>query len=204
MGHFAKAFIGAAATILGVASAFAADLPRPAPIYKAAASVVAPAFSWTGFYVGANGGYGWKDPTVSYTPNDSNALASTCGGGSCVPSASFNVAGGIVGGQIGYNYQINSAWLVGVETDYDWARITGTGNSNFILGSVGPVTFVAKEKVESFGTLRARLGYIPVAPLLVYATGGLAYGEVRESADLAPGRRGRRQWKLGRRFLLSL
>ena len=170
------------AAIVASGPAFAADLPT----YKAPP---APVFTWTGFYVGVNGGYGWNGSSVSYAPNDSNALASTCGGlggSTCVPPASFNIAGGLAGGQVGYNDQLNSNWLIGAEADYNWSGARGTGRSNFWLGSVGNSTYNAKESIGSFGTLRGRLGYIPTSVLLIYATGGLAYGNVSENASLSP------------------
>jgi len=100
-------------------------------------------------------------------------------------SASFNITGAIAGGQIGYNWQLNQNWLVGLETDVDWSGINGrSGPSNFILNSYGPgpTQFFATEKINWFGTLRARVGFVPINPLLVYATGGLAYGGVNASA----------------------
>jgi outer membrane immunogenic protein len=177
--------LGTVAAAFFVAPAFAADMgvkapPPPPP---------APAFSWTGFYVGANGGYGWRDPTVTYTPNDPGAFIGTCagiGGGTCIPPASFSIGGGLVGGQVGYNWQYSQKWLAGVEADLDWSRINGSGNSNFSLNSAGPGTFTATESVSGFGTLRGRLGFIPVSPLLIYATGGLAFGDVKASA-IMPG-----------------
>jgi outer membrane immunogenic protein len=156
----------------------AADMPMKAPM-------AAPVSNWTGFYIGANGGYGWKDPTVSYTPNDPGAFSSTCGGGgTCVPPASFNLSGGLIGGQVGYNYQFNAKWLAGVEADFDWAKLNGSGNSSFFLNSYGPgpATFTASETIKSFGTLRGRLGYLPTNFLLIYGTGGLAYGDVSARA----------------------
>ena len=58
-----------------VSAANAADMPLKAP-------PPAPprAYSWTGFYVGGNLGYGWNDPTVTFTPNDIASNAFTCGG----------------------------------------------------------------------------------------------------------------------------
>jgi outer membrane immunogenic protein len=170
------------AAIVASGSAFAADLGASAP-------APAPVFTWTGFYLGVNGGYGWNGSSVGYTPNDPNAFYGTCSllnEATCAPPASFNVGGGLAGGQVGYNYQLNSNWLVGAEADYDWSGARGTGNSNFFLGSVGNSTFVAKESIASFGTLRGRLGFIPTSPLLIYATGGLAYGTVSEHASTAP------------------
>jgi outer membrane immunogenic protein len=151
----------------------------------------APVFSWTGFYVGANGGYGWNDPTVTFTPNDPIAFSDTCGSvfsGICPPPTSFGIHGGFGGLQAGYNLQFSSQWVAGVETDFDWSAIKGTGTSNFSLeggpGTPIPSNFTASQDVKWFGTVRARLGYLPSDHLLVYATGGFAYGRIDENAAL--------------------
>lgn len=179
-----SAAAAAVSLALGLSAASAADLP--AREYSKAPAVVSPVYSWTGFYIGANGGYGWNDSTTAaYTPNDPGAFRGTCsgvGGATCIPPASFKMSGGLAGGQAGYNWQISPQWLVGVETDIDWANIKGSGNSAFILGSYGPGVFTASETVNWFGTLRGRVGFIPTAPLLLYGTGGLAYGNVSTSA----------------------
>jgi outer membrane immunogenic protein len=172
---------------VGIA-AFAALIGTPALAADMAVKAApAPVFSWTGFYVGANAGYGWNGSSVSYTPNDINAFLSTCGSqrgnGTCVPPANLDISGAVAGGQIGYNWQINANWLVGLETDLDWSGIKGeSAPSNFILNSYGPAAFFATQEISWFGTLRARAGILPVNPLLIYATGGLAYGGVKESA----------------------
>jgi outer membrane immunogenic protein len=151
-----------------------------------AAVITAPASSlqWTGFYIGGNGGYGWSSSSVAYTPNDAAASAGTCGGvghGKCIPGQDFLTRGPLAGGQIGFNWQINGLWLVGVETDYQWASLTGTATSSFSLGNVGNTTMVADQSIKSFGTTRIRMGVILSNPLLLYGTGGLAYGQVSEN-----------------------
>jgi outer membrane immunogenic protein len=185
------------ATVLSIACAsvvLAADMATREPMYtKAPGMVVDQSYSWTGFYVGVNGGYGWKDTTATYTPNDPAAHFGTCSGffgSTCIPPASFNMSGGLAGGQVGYNWQLGPRWLVGLETDIDWSRIQGSGNSSFVLGSYGPGMFTASETVRSFGTIRGRIGLIPTGQLLLYGTGGLAYGNVGRSAVMpgsAPG-----------------
>lgn len=89
---------------LVAASAFAADLPRkgtpPAPAFTRA-----PAFTWTGFYVGVNAGYGFGNMT---------------GRGSGIFS---DPRGFIGGGQIGYNHQINQ-FVLGVETDLQYSGMS--------------------------------------------------------------------------------
>jgi outer membrane immunogenic protein len=169
----------------GVAGA-AADEMTVAP----AAFITAPTgpLHWTGFYVGANGGYGWDSSAVTYSPNDAASQAGTCGGvgrGKCIPDATFQMRGGLAGGQAGFNWQINSMWVTGVEADYQWANITAQGVSSFHLGNVGSANtatnMIANEAVKSFGTVRVRMGVEPANPFLFYGTAGLAFGQVSET-----------------------
>jgi len=118
-----------AALLAGVAtSAFAADLPNrkapptPAPYYAP------PVFTWTGFYVGLNGGYG-------------------VGTGS--NSGFGNPSGGLIGGTAGYNYQIGQ-FVLGAEGDLDWADMTKNG-TNATVGAY-------KTDINTLATARARAG----------------------------------------------
>ena len=164
----------------------AADMPVRAPVYKAPQAMVA-AHNWTGFYVGGNVGYGWGDRTVTFTPNDVVLQNVTCGGtfgGTCAPPTSFDVNGALGGLQAGYNWQFNQNWLLGIETDFDWSRIRGTGTSNFILGFPAASNFQATQNVKWFGTVRGRLGFLPTNNMLLYGTAGFAYGRVDENVVL--------------------
>jgi opacity protein-like surface antigen len=82
----------------------AADLPRPA--YKAPVYVAPSAFSWSGFYVGINGGYAWGHSDWN------NGI---------MGNVSMNVKGGMVGGTLGYNLQ-TSSFVFGLEGDGSMAR----------------------------------------------------------------------------------
>jgi outer membrane immunogenic protein len=84
---------------------------------------------------------------------------------------------------VGYDWQINQKWLLGLETDFDWSRVKGSGTSNFSF-SGQPSTFSASEDVTQFGTVRTRVGFLPTSALLTYVTGGLAYGHVDKNAVL--------------------
>jgi outer membrane immunogenic protein len=105
--------------------------------------------------------------------------------------ASFrqNVNGGAFGGQIGYNWQVDPKWVLGLEADAQW---TGErGRSNDPLGSVrqtlpggdfNVVTTVSlnnETKLPWFATFRGRAGFLADPSLLLYVTGGLAVGEVK-------------------------
>jgi outer membrane immunogenic protein len=167
-------------TILGIGVASAADLPARA---YTKAPVLEPVYNWTGFYFGANVGYGWNDPTVSYTPNDNAILADLNGGnfnGTAIPSASYNIKGALGGGQIGYNWQFNHSWLFGLEADFDGSGLKGSAVSPFTFG-FQPATMTSNQSLDWVGTARGRLGWLPTDKLVLFATGGLAYGEIKEN-----------------------
>ena len=98
----------------------AADVAQRLPMKAPVASTV----NWTGFYLGANVGGGWGSRSVDYAANDPATVllfAPAPGLGGAPPSTSFKSSGAIGGLQIGYNWQFNRNWLVGVETDFDWS-----------------------------------------------------------------------------------
>ena len=149
----------AAATMLAAGSAFAADLPsrKYAPV---APVVVVPVFTWTGFYVGVNAGYGWNTNNNNNAFNYYAPVASQylwTGGGSS------NDGGFVGGGQIGYNYQIGQ-FVIGAEADIQYADMGG--KNHFGYGNQG---------MDWFGTVRARAG-VAIDRALIYVTGGFAYG----------------------------
>ena len=157
--------------------AFAADMAVKAPLPTA----VAAPYSWTGFYVGGNVGYGWgNNQTVNFT--DIAGLATIMGTPAPI---TFDPPGLVAGFQLGYNWQFNRIWVVGFETDFDWSGGKGSGTSTNIsnLFSV-PLASTATEKLQWFGTVRGRLGFLPTNNLFVYGTGGLAYGRVAQSVNL--------------------
>jgi outer membrane immunogenic protein len=172
---------------IGARAALAEELPTPPSGYIT--SNFAPYLPWSGFYVGANGGFGWGDSSANYSPNDAAAAAGTCGGaghGTCLVSTDFMRHGPIAGGQIGYNWQITEHWLTGIEADYQWSGMSATSDSPlFHLGNVGNTLAAATQSVSSFGTVRVRMGMIIMSPLLLYGTAGLAVGRVSEQASIA-------------------
>jgi outer membrane immunogenic protein len=175
--------IAVIAALIGT-PALAADMAMKAP------PPPAPTYNWTGFYIGGNAGYGWNDPTVTFTPNDIASQTFICDsfGLPTCPPVSFSSHGALGGLQAGYNWQLDQSWLTGVETDFQWSNVEGTGASSFIIPFLPPIlspaSFAASENVRWFGTLRARVGYLPTNRLLLYATGGFAYGRVDENVAL--------------------
>ncbi len=112
------AALGATAMLASSFDVRAADL---APITKAPAAAV---YSWTGFYLGANAGYGWASNTDRITAvNDAAGLIANS---SIATSLPIDADGFVGGGQIGYNWQISPLWVVGLESDIAWTDLDGT------------------------------------------------------------------------------
>ena len=156
-------------------SALAADLPyrRAAP---APAFVAVPVFTWSGMYVGVNAGYGFSgDGNIATSGNTPVTIANVNAG--FRPATVKNERNGFVGGgQIGYNYQVG-ALVLGVETDIQYTDLEKS--TNFLSGRGDPAAF--KSKMDYLGTVRGRIGYA-MDRWMIYATGGLAYAEVTNSA----------------------
>src|SRR5438874_9800304 len=119
-----KILLGAMAlVVLGLAApASAADLAAR-PYTKAPPPIVAAIYDWSGFYIGANGGWGsshkcWDITNFIGTPE---AFREGC----------HDATGGVAGGQIGYRWQ-SAAWVFGLEAQGDWANLKGSNVSLFI------------------------------------------------------------------------
>jgi outer membrane immunogenic protein len=177
-----KLLWGASALILmSAGTASAADLA--ARYTKAPAYVPAAVYNWTGFYIGLNAGYGFsQDENVrsvgQAAPNIANIL-----GGARPGSVDVNNDGFIGGGQIGYNWQYGGNWVAGLEADIAYTDFRKTESVTTIaLNGVDRLNNNFDNKLEYLGTVRGRVGYA-FDRTLVYATGGLAYGEVKNGAD---------------------
>jgi outer membrane immunogenic protein len=152
MNRVAVACVGLWALAGGAAGA--ADLPpyyQPGPAYN-------PIYTWTGFYVGINGGGGW-------------------GSSQWDAVNSFDVSGGLIGGTVGYNWQFGQA-VVGAEGDIDWSGIKGTTT---VLCPGGCET-----RNKWLATARGRLG-LAFDRFLPYVTGGLAFGDINATVPILPG-----------------
>src|SRR5580704_10016115 len=146
---FFAALMLAAGALAGPAAA--ADL---GPGYPQQTYLKAPAynpiFSWTGFYLGLNGGGGWGSSSWDRTGN-------------------VDLSGGVIGGTAGFNWQMGQV-VLGIEGDIDWSNVSGT---TMTLCAPGCTT-----QNDWLGTLRGRLGYA-FDRFLPYITGGLAAGDIR-------------------------
>lgn len=160
--------------------AFAADMPAAMPV-KAPAAVV---YNWTGFYLGGHASYGWSNSQVELSPGHPNAVQFFALG--AVPPSLGTEPNGFLGGvQFGYNYQ-RGAVVYGIEADISYSNIRGSGSET---RSPDPVNIInitsdAEQKLDWFGTLRARLGLTQADRSLLYATGGLAAGHATLSTSL--------------------
>lgn len=134
--------------------------------YAKAPAVAAAATNWAGFYLGAHGGYGWKD-------NDFTKLVSFFDSGL---TGGIKSRGWIAGGHAGYNWQYGRI-VTGLEADFSLSGLKG--NSATVPGVNAlpgfPETFALSDRVKYLATSRARLGWLPVETVLLYATGGLAW-----------------------------
>jgi outer membrane immunogenic protein len=131
------------------APALAADMRMP---MKAAPPVAAPVAIWSGFYIGAMGGYAAEaDDTV-------------------ISGVSTRIRGGFAGGTIGYNWQAGQ-FVGGIEADGAWADINASAT---LLG------ITVEDRIRSLGTVRGRVG-VAFDTVYLYGTGGYAWADNRIS-----------------------
>lgn len=189
--------VGSVALMATIAApAMAADMPVKAPLAPAASP-----YSWTGFYAGGNIGYSWgrSASSLSFVDATSGAILSAS-------DAKFDLNGVIGGVQIGRNWQTNN-WVWGLEADFQGSGQKGSGSAACAGGSLAggapgfsgactaghigdtapfdvaalPVNSTLEQKLDWFGTVRGRVGPTITPTILVYATGGLAYGRVNST-----------------------
>jgi outer membrane immunogenic protein len=162
-----------AALLLSMTGARAADLPTRAapPVYVPPS----PVFTWTGFYVGANIGYGGDRYRYPFSI--------AAGGATLVAGeASLTSSGVLGGGQAGYNYAFGNHFIAGIEADFDGASISGRVALNAGIPGAGTLSASAGSRMEYFGTVRGRVGYA-FDRVMIYGTGGFAYSRVHSSVD---------------------
>jgi outer membrane immunogenic protein len=150
-----KLLLGVFGIVALSGSATAADLP--ARTYKAPPVVVAPIYDWTGFYIGANGGWGSSRNCWGIVPVGGAVIADGCA----------SRQGGVFGGQLGYRWQAGQ-FVFGVEGQGDWANLSGSSISAF-----NPA-FRESLKVDALGLITGQIGYAGWSGSLFYLKGGAA------------------------------
>lgn len=151
-------------------------------VANAADIAPAPAYNWTGFYMGLNAGYAWSDVDMSghdsYANLDLNLAAEASRASARGASDNLQPDGFIGGGQLGYNYDVGNGFLIGLEADIQY--MGGDDSSSTVGEDAGLPGYEYQSKNEAnidyLGTLRARMGFLVSPSVLAYATGGLAYG----------------------------
>ena len=158
-----RILIASALALAAAVPAFAADLPPPvAPAPRApVAYVPVQIFSWTGFYLGLNGGWGFGQST--WTPP-----AGTI--------SSFSTNGGMLGGTIGGNYQIGQ-FVIGGEGDIDWQNLRGATAAGLCAPAIVGGCATSSNWIA---TLRARVGFAADRALF-YLTAGGAFTDIKPS-----------------------
>lgn len=147
----------AALALFAAGPAIAADMSVKAPPMQAPAAVVP---TWSGTYIGINGGFGWA------TTNHTDLRG--------VSTGDFSQTGGLAGITYGGNWQAGQ-WVLGFESDLDWADINGTFSSPLCNASGGTTCFT---KLQALSTERMRAG-VDLNGWLLFATAGAAFGDVK-------------------------
>jgi outer membrane immunogenic protein len=181
MGAFMKKILCASVSAFAIAvaaqPAAAADLPVKAP------PIVVEVWSWSGWYAGINGGYSWgrSRTDLSLFNNTTGALVASS-------ATTFNLNGGVFGGQVGFNRQ-NGQWVWGLEADLQWTGERGQGSlfcntaaclpTAIAAGGASGATNTLNQRIDWFSTFRGRLGITPSSGWLAYVTGGAAIGSIK-------------------------
>ena len=176
--------------IAPLSGASAADLRMPMKAPPVAAP--APVATWTGCYIGVEGGGVSSRTRNAWDPNPAGFPQS----GPVVASLGTNTisdTGGTVGAEIGCNYQFGGVFVVGAEGDWSWTGINSTLLTNFAgcaacgVGGTALGAAAVTETVRSnwLATLRGRLGFLATPSFLIYATGGLAIADLQLSDAIA-------------------
>ena len=164
-----RILLAAALALAAGGQALAADLPQPAPPRAPATyvPVPVPVFSWTGIYVGVNGGYAFGDSSWT-TPG-------------LTPTGNFSTSGYLVGGTLGGNYQWGQ-FVLGIEGDWDWTNMSGSPG---LSACSGPFSTACTTQSDWLATVRGRAGYA-FDRILIYGTGGGAFGNVQAAYSTLP------------------
>jgi outer membrane immunogenic protein len=190
----------ALATALSAGSAVAADLPSR----KAPPTLPPAPSSWSGFYAGLNAGGTWSSDSAGDSINGPVGTGwSAVNGALSGPLPSVDSNGFVGGAQLGYNWAFGR-YLAGLEADIQGVSASGGERSasnvvNTFSGSTTPFvggvtilfpinvlsTVTVRQSLDYLGTIRGRLGWLYTPTLLLYGTGGLAYGGAQSTVGNA-------------------
>jgi outer membrane immunogenic protein len=193
-----RTLLASAGVMALTGAALAADIPSraPPPVYVPPP----PVFTWTGLYIGINAGGTWSNNNSVRTVTTDLFGNPALGGGPqfgvasaalATASVPAKISGFIGGGQIGYNYQFANNFVVGFEADIQGLATSNHTNKVFSQATVAgfpanPInqTLTSTRDLDYLGTVRGRLGFTITPTLLVYGTGGLAYGQTQASTSI--------------------
>jgi outer membrane immunogenic protein len=153
-----KFLLGLAGLVALAAPASAADLAAR-PYTKAPPPMIAAIYDWSGFYIGANGG--WGSSRKCWDQNTG------LGGVFLASEGCHDATGGTAGGQIGYRWQTGT-WVFGVEGQGNWADLRGN-NTSLVFGA----PFANRSKIDAFGLMTGQIGWA-MNNVLLYVKGGAA------------------------------
>src|SRR3954453_12747977 len=175
MGDMKKFLLGTVGLVaLGMAAgpASAADLAAR-PVYtKAPPPMVAAAYDWSGFYIGANGGWGTSRKCWD---------AATTGGVFLGAEGCHDANGGVAGGQIGYRWQ-SASWVFGVEGQGNWADFKGDN-----ISAIPGFGLRNQSKIDAFGLITGQIGYAWNNALFYVKGGAAVVGDRYRTFDVATG-----------------
>jgi outer membrane immunogenic protein len=200
MGKIRTHLLATAALVALSTSVYAADMGMP---LKAPPPPPPPVQDWSGVYVGIEGGYGWGKQTINpaFDPFELSDpwFCFKLSGGSANPTVgSTSQSGGVFGAFAGVQKQWGS-WVLGLEAEIDGADITGTSNptnvqSVCLYGGCGSTSSDPKyvtlnqsqtvqAKIDELGFAGPKVGWAFSPNWMIYATGGLAWAHVEETAS---------------------
>ncbi len=185
MRSFNLGIVGAliAGSIVASSMARAADFPT----YQKAPSAAEAVYNWSGFHIGGNVGYGFSEQSNAIA--GANAIGGMVVQSGAVPSSIKTEPRGFVGGvQIGYDKQFAS-WVLGVEADFNGSNVNGRDGRvvdlSQLIGQPLSLTTNASSKLDWYGTVRGKVGFTPINRVLLFATGGLAYGKITDNTSIS-------------------
>jgi len=148
--------LAASAVALSSSFASAADMSVKAPV------AVPVTYTWTGCYIGVNTGGAWAHKDTHFTNDDGTPVDN--------PLGSTTARGWAYGGQIGCDYQFNNKWLVGILGMWDGSNMSGSSP----FATFNPAN-TNNYKIDSFGTLVGKLGFLLTPTVQLYGLGGVAW-----------------------------